>query len=93
MKAEEDRMNLVFFGQAVRHIARLSRALWMKQGGHALLLSSSCFTGRRSLVQLLAYLSSANVFAVAKNGFSAEDKSVHIKEELRKYVKGLCLAL
>jgi len=54
-------MELVFFGQATRHAARLSRVMHMK-GGHALLLSSSRFTGRRSLTKFVAHLSQAKMF-------------------------------
>ncbi|XP_062587861.1 dynein heavy chain domain-containing protein 1-like, partial [Saccostrea cucullata] len=49
------RMDLVFFSDAVRHAARLSRVLAI-QGGHAILLGMSYSTGRATLARLAAYI-------------------------------------
>ncbi|XP_060599368.1 dynein heavy chain domain-containing protein 1-like [Ruditapes philippinarum] len=49
------RLELVFFKEAIQHAARLSRVLAL-QGGHAVLLGTSYSTGRATLVRLAAYI-------------------------------------
>ncbi|XP_052095798.1 dynein heavy chain domain-containing protein 1-like isoform X11 [Mytilus californianus] len=49
------RLDLVFFSEAIRHAARLSRVLAI-QGGHAVLLGMSYSTGRCTLARLAAYI-------------------------------------
>ncbi|XP_078321880.1 dynein heavy chain domain-containing protein 1-like isoform X9 [Crassostrea virginica] len=49
------KIDLVFFSDAVRHAARLSRVLAI-QGGHAILLGMSYSTGRATLTRLAAYI-------------------------------------
>ncbi|XP_052798483.1 dynein heavy chain domain-containing protein 1-like isoform X5 [Mya arenaria] len=49
------RLELVFFKQAIQHAARLSRVMAL-QGGHALLLGTSYSTGRATLVRLASYI-------------------------------------
>ncbi|KAH3716365.1 hypothetical protein DPMN_059086 [Dreissena polymorpha] len=49
------RLELVFFKQAIHHAARLSRVLAL-QGGHGLLLGTSYSTGRATLVRLASYI-------------------------------------
>ncbi|XP_069111192.1 dynein heavy chain domain-containing protein 1-like isoform X2 [Argopecten irradians] len=49
------RLELVFFSEALRHAARLSRVLAIP-GGHALLLGMTYSTGRATLVRLASYI-------------------------------------
>ncbi|XP_041366047.1 dynein-1-beta heavy chain, flagellar inner arm I1 complex-like isoform X2 [Gigantopelta aegis] len=55
------RLELVFFREAVYHAARLSRVLAFP-GGHALLLGLSYSTGRASLVRLAAYMANCKLY-------------------------------
>nr|XP_022307449.1 dynein heavy chain domain-containing protein 1-like isoform X4 [Crassostrea virginica] len=55
------KIDLVFFSDAVRHAARLSRVLAI-QGGHAILLGMSYSTGRATLTRLAAYIAHCKLF-------------------------------
>uniref|UniRef100_A0A8W8M9M4 AAA+ ATPase domain-containing protein n=1 Tax=Magallana gigas TaxID=29159 RepID=A0A8W8M9M4_MAGGI len=55
------KIDLVFFSDAVRHAARLSRVLAI-QGGHAILLGMSYSTGRATLARLAAYIAHCKLF-------------------------------
>ena len=78
-----DRLELAFFSQAVRHAARLSRALCM-QGGHAILMSSAPYRGRRSLTRLVALYNKAKIFLVSDPGENAQTEHLSTREHLKK---------
>nr|XP_039270899.1 dynein heavy chain domain-containing protein 1-like isoform X1 [Styela clava] len=79
-------LDLVFFQQAVHHIARLSRVLSLNQGGHALCFSSTRFAGRRSLTKLAAYLCKANIFNAKAEQSNNSDKILNRRETLRRFI-------
>ncbi|XP_076800448.1 dynein heavy chain domain-containing protein 1-like [Clavelina lepadiformis] len=85
--SETEHMNLVFFGQAVRHAARLSRILYMKSSGHALLLSSARFTGRQSLIKLVTYLNNVKVYTTSSMHTGDADKETSYQSQLRQIIK------
>ncbi|XP_076466624.1 dynein heavy chain domain-containing protein 1-like isoform X2 [Babylonia areolata] len=60
-EATSQRLDLVFFSEAVHHAARLSRVFAHPQG-HALLLGMSYCTGRATLTRLAAYISHCKLF-------------------------------
>ena len=66
-------MELVFFDQIVRHIARLSRALSLKRNGHAVLLSSSRFAGRHCVTRLIAHILDCSYFTLNDPAERASD--------------------
>ncbi|KAL8594105.1 hypothetical protein ACOMHN_000817 [Nucella lapillus] len=60
-EATSQRLDLVFFPEALHHAARLSRVFAHPQG-HALLLGMSYCTGRATLARLAAYISHCKLF-------------------------------
>ncbi|XP_056008158.1 dynein heavy chain domain-containing protein 1-like [Ostrea edulis] len=78
------KMDLVFFSDAVRHAARLSRVLAI-QGGHAILLGMSYSTGRATLARLAAYIAHCKLFEPKPQ--TDPSKNLQI---LREHIKRAC---
>ncbi|CAG5130196.1 unnamed protein product, partial [Candidula unifasciata] len=75
------RLNLVFFSEAVRHAARLSRVLAHPRG-HALLLGLSYATGRATLAKLAAFVAKCKMFELKRQTLPTHNLSM-----VHKYIK------
>ncbi|KAJ8313861.1 hypothetical protein KUTeg_008422 [Tegillarca granosa] len=78
------RLELVFFSDAIRHAARLSRVLAI-QGGHALLLGMSYCTGRVTLARLAAYIAHCKLFEPKPQTDPSKNVAV-----VREHIKRAC---
>nr|XP_018667303.2 dynein heavy chain domain-containing protein 1-like [Ciona intestinalis] len=81
--SSKQNMDLVFFGQAVRHAARLARSMSLKHGGHALLLSTSRFAGRKSLTRLIAHLTGSKLFMTEKSQWKSLNRKTYLRQLLK----------
>ncbi|XP_064648692.1 dynein axonemal heavy chain 6-like isoform X2 [Lineus longissimus] len=69
------KLDLVFFQEAVEHITRLSRVLTM-QSGNALVLGVSYSTGRATMTRLAAYIAKCKLFEPKPQQASANNREV-----------------
>ncbi|KAK7008742.1 dynein heavy chain domain-containing protein 1, partial [Biomphalaria glabrata] len=83
-KGTSQRLDLVFFSEAVHHAARLSRVLAQPKG-HALLLGMSYCTGRATLTRLAAYVAHCKLFEA-----KTQSHPGHNLQVLRRYIKLSC---
>ncbi|KAH9487912.1 hypothetical protein Btru_067436 [Bulinus truncatus] len=83
-KGTSQRIELVFFSEAVKHAARLSRVLAQPKG-HALLLGMSYCTGRATITRLAAYIAHCKLFEAKAQSHPAANIGV-----LRKCIKLSC---
>ncbi|XP_071943742.1 dynein heavy chain domain-containing protein 1-like [Antedon mediterranea] len=75
-------MELVFFDETLRHIAKLTRMLGT-QGGNALLIGQARGTGRASLTRLAASAAKFKMFEPKPNS-PTKDHSVRVREAIKK---------
>ncbi|XP_033127107.1 dynein heavy chain domain-containing protein 1-like isoform X2 [Anneissia japonica] len=78
----DQQMDLVFFEEALRHFAKLTRVLGT-QGGNALLIGQTRGTGRSSLTRLAASAAKFKMFE-PKPSSVTKDRSIRIREAMRR---------
>ncbi|KAL3832089.1 hypothetical protein ACJMK2_023767 [Sinanodonta woodiana] len=78
------RLELVFFSEAVKHAARLSRVLAIP-GGHALLLGTSYSTGRATLIRLASYIAHCKLFEPKPQTDTSKNLRI-----VREHIKRAC---
>ncbi|XP_013418883.1 dynein heavy chain domain-containing protein 1-like [Lingula anatina] len=76
------RLDLVFFKEAIQHMARLSRVLAMTNG-HSLQLGMSYCTGRATVTRLAAHIAHCKLFEPKPQGDLARNREV-LREHMRR---------
>ncbi len=81
------KLNLVFFRQAMLHMARLSRVLAMP-GGHGVLIGLTHSTGRTTLVRLASFVAHCKVsfLSFRENGIIGPTLCLGLPLSIQMYV-------